>query len=224
MPGRALIDKRPYLLASIAAALAFYGLRYAAVAGLWLIPVKGAAVGLLAVYALLDGGGRDRRLLAAMLAVAALGDMAFEIDVGAAVLLFFAYQVIAISLYLRHPREHPAPSQQAAAVALLLLTPLLFWLLPADRAAAWPAGLYGLALGGMASCAWMSAFPRYRVGVGAVLVLAADLLVIAGMGPLMGQALPEALIWPLYYLGQLLIALGAVQTLRRRHGAVITNV
>ena len=65
----------------------------------------------------------------------------------------------------------------------------------------------------------MSAFPRYRVGIGAVLFLASDLLLIAGRGPLEGQALPDALIWPLYYAGQFLIAVGAVQTFNRRSAA-----
>ena len=97
----------------------------------------------------------------------------------------------------------------------MLLTPVLAWLLPADRAGAWSTALYGLALGAMAACAWMSAFPRYRVGIGAALFLASDLLLIAGTGPLMGDALPDVLVWPLYYVGQFLIAVGVVQTLRR---------
>jgi uncharacterized membrane protein YhhN len=114
---------------------------------------------------------------------------------------------------------HTTATQKAAAVAMLLLTPVLAWLLPADRTLAIPLALYGLAVGGMASCAWMSAFPRYRVGIGAVLVLAYNLLVIAGLGPLMGRQLPEAIAWPLYYVGQLLITVGVVQTLRSNNAA-----
>ena len=216
MPRQALIEKRPLLVASIATAIAFYALRLSILPELWLIPLKGAACALLALYAWLDGGGRDSRLLALMMAVAALGDIAIEIDFNVGVLLFFLYHAIAITLYLRHPREHATPTQKAAAVAMLLLTPLLAWLLPTDRALAWPTGIYGLALGGMAACAWMSAFPRHRVGIGAALFLASDLLLIAGQGPLMGQGLADALVWPLYYVGQFLIAVGVVQTLRRR--------
>jgi hypothetical protein len=223
MAHHALIDKRPFLLASMAAAIAFYALRLSTMPEIWLIPVKGAAVGLLALYALLRGSGRDGKLLAAMMAVAALADMAMEIDRGAAALLFFTYHVIAIALYLGHTREQPTGSQRAAAVAMLLLTPLVAYLLPADRAEAWPTAIYGLALGGMAACAWMSSFPRYRVGVGAVLFLASDLLIFADSGPLMGEALPQLLIWPLYYLGQLLIAVGIVQTLRHRHPATYSK-
>jgi uncharacterized membrane protein YhhN len=219
MTRRALIEKRPWLVASVIAAVAYYLLRASTVPEIWLIPLKGAACALLALYALLHGGGRDGRFLVAMLAAAALGDMAIEFDLGAGALLFFVYHLIAISLYLRHPREQATATQKAAAVAMLLLTPVLAWLLPADRALAWTTGVYGLALGGMAACAWMSAFPRYRVGVGAALFLASDVLLLAGRGPLMGHPLPDALVWPLYYLGQFLIAVGVVQTLRRRSPA-----
>ena len=44
MPRRALAEKRPLLLASIAAALAFYYLRWGPWPELYLIPLKGAAV------------------------------------------------------------------------------------------------------------------------------------------------------------------------------------
>ena len=141
--------------------------------------------------------------------------MAIEWDFIAGAIFFFGYHMIAIALYLRHPREAASGSQKTAAVAMLLATPAIFWLLPADRAMAWPTALYGLALGGMAACAWLSAFSRYRVGVGAVLFLVSDLLIVAGMGPLMGERLHQWLIWPLYYLGQLLICLGVIDRLRR---------
>ena len=219
MPRRTLAEKRPLLLASMAAALAYFALRQSPVVPeMWLIPLKGAAVGLLAFYAFVRFRDADARILGAMFVLASLGDMAIEIDQMAGAILFFGYHMVAIGLYLRHPRENPRASQKAAAVAMLLLTPAIFWLLPADRADAWPTALYGLALGGMAACAWLSAFSRYRVGIGAVLFLVSDLLIVAGMGPLMGERLHQWLIWPLYYLGQLLICLGVVERLRRTEG------
>lgn len=214
---RALIDKRPILLASMAAALAFYVLRQSPVVPeMWLIPLKGSAVGLLALYAFVRLRGSDARILGAMFVLAALGDMAIEWDFMAGAALFFGYHVLAIALYLRHRREDARASQKAAAVSMLVLTPAIFWLLPAERADAWQAAVYGLALGAMAGCAWMSAFSRYRVGIGAVLFLVSDLLIVAGMGPLMGERLHQWLIWPLYYLGQFLICLGVAQRLRRQ--------
>ena len=216
MAGRALAEKRPILLASMAAALAFYVLRQSPVVPeMWLIPLKGSAVGLLALYAFVRFRLTDTRILGAMFVLAALGDMAIEWNFRAGAVPFFGYHVIAIALYLRHPREAASGSQKAAAVVMLLATPAIFWLLPADRALAWPTALYGLALGGMAACAWLSAFSRYRVGIGAVLFLVSDLLIVAGMGPLMGERLHQWLIWPMYYLGQLLICLGVIHRLRR---------
>ena len=217
MANRALIEKRPMLLASLLAATAFCALRLTAIPEIWLIALPGLATGFLALYAWFQKAGRDGGYLVAMMAVAAVRDVMFQVDLAVSALIFFVYHMLAMSLYLRHPREHTTATQKATALAMLLLTPVLAWLLPADRAIAPPLGLYGLALGGMASCAWMSAFPRYRVGIGAALVLASSLLVIAGIGPLMGQQL--ALAWPLYYVGQLLITVGVVQTLRRRNPA-----
>src|SRR5690606_1861157 len=199
----------------MAVALAYYVLRQSPmVPEMWLIPLKGGAVGLLALYAFVRFRESDARMLGSMFVLAALGDMAIEWDFMAGAILFFGYHMVAIALYLRHPREAASASQKGAAVAMLLLTPAIFWLLPAERGDAWPTALYGLALGGMAACAWLSAFSRYRVGVGAVLFLVSDLLIVAGMGPLMGEPLHQWLIWPLYYVGQLLIALGVAQRLQ----------
>jgi hypothetical protein len=219
MTKRALIEKRPMLVVSLAAAIAFCALRLTAIPEIWLIALPGLATGFLALYAWLQKAGRDGSQLAAMMAVAAVRDVAFQLDLAVSALVFFLYHMIAMALYLRHPRAHTTATQKATALAMLLLTPALAWLLPADRTLAPILALYGLALGGMASCAWMSAFPRYRVGIGAALLLASDLIVIAGLGPLMGQQLPNAIAWPLYYVGQLLITIGVVQTLRRRSAA-----
>jgi uncharacterized membrane protein YhhN len=214
--GRALAEKRPYLLASIAAALAFYIVRWGSFPELYLVPVKGASVALLAVYLRMRHSSPDARLMSWAFAAAALGDMALEIDRTAAALPFFASHMIALCVYLRNRRESLAPTQKHAVAAMLLLTPLIAWLLPVDRSLATTAALYALALGAMAAAAWGSTFPRYRVGAGAVLFLLSHLLLIAEMGPLQGNKIPQIAVWPLYYLGQLLIATGIAQTLRKR--------
>ena len=218
MPRRALAEKRPLLLASIAAALAFYYLRWGPWPELYLIPLKGAAVGLLALYLWQRHSSPDARLLAWAFGAAALGDMALEIETDRLIggLLFFAYHVMAMGVYLRNRRPRLARSQKAAVVAMLLLTPVIAWLLPADRAEAANIGIYPLALGAMAASAWASVFPRYRVGAGAVLFLLSDLLLFVEMGPLQGSLVSAVLVWPIYYLGQLLIAVGVAQSLRKR--------
>ena len=86
----------------------------------------------------------------------------------------------------------------------------------ADRSQAASVSLYALALGAMAASAWASVFPRYRVGAGAALFVVSDLLLFAEMGPLQASVVPQVMVWPLYYLAQFLIAVGIVQTLRKR--------
>ena len=224
MPTPALIERRPWLLASLVAGISFYFVKDGALAGLFKVAWKGAGVALLAVYALIRAPGTDGKMLAAVMAFGAAGDMAIEISLEAGASCFFVGHVIAIALYARHRRTSLTPTQKATAVALLLGTPLIAFLLPTDRSAAPGVALYALALGGMAAAAWSSAFPRYRVGLGAVLFVVSDLLIFARMGPLSASPLPDLLIWPLYYLGQFLICTGAVRYLRERPDEVITSV
>lgn len=206
---------RLLLLASVVAAAGFYFGQETGFPSTALIAWKGGAVGLLAAYALQWRTIADFRLLALVMALSALGDMVLEVQFQLGGLCFLASHIAAISLYLRHRRFALTQSQKIAGVALLILTPAIAFLLPADRVLASNAALYALALGGMASAAWLSRFPRYRVGLGAVLFVVSDLLVFAEMGPLAGSTLPGLLIWPTYYAGQFLICTGVASPLRR---------
>lgn len=215
MSKHALNEKRPLLLASIAAAIAFYWFRDAAIPEMFLVALKGSAVALLAIYAYLRHAHSDARVLTWMLGLGALGDVAIEYDFTIGGLCFFLAHIFGLNLFLRHRRQSLTSSQKGAAVALLVLTPLIAWTLPADRAAASGVALYALTLGGMAASAWVSTFPRYRVGLGAVLFVASDLLIFAELGPLAESPIPYLAIWPLYYLGQFLICIGVIQSLRK---------
>ena len=216
MSRHALYEKRPLLLASIAAAAAYFYLRDAEFPEIYAVAIKGAAVALLAAYAFLRHSGPDAKLLTWVLGLSAAGDVAIEYSREIGGLVFFASHVFAITLYLRHRRAELSPTQKAAAACLLILTPIIAFFLPADRAAASQVALYALALGGMAASAWASAFPRYRVGSGALLFVVSDLLIFAGMGPLAESEIPHVFVWPTYYLGQLLICIGVMQALRKR--------
>ncbi len=99
MPRRALYEKRPFLVASIAAAAGYFYLRDADFPEIFSVALKGAAVGLLALYAYLRHSGADARLLAWVLGLAALGDIALEYDEQIGGLLFFACHIFAITLY-----------------------------------------------------------------------------------------------------------------------------
>jgi uncharacterized membrane protein YhhN len=215
MAKQALIEQRPWLLASIAAATAYYFLKDNPVGeGTWGMLLKGAGVGLLALYAMLrvprDRRGLDGWLLVLALALASVGDMAIEnwFTVGGA--FFAAAHCVAVALYLRNPRARHSPSQKMLSLALLVGTPLVSFLLSGKVEIAIYAGFLGM----MAATAWYSRFPRYRVGTGAVLFVISDWLIFSRGGPIDLGVLPDLLIWPLYYAGQVMIATGIVQCLR----------
>ena len=92
---------------------------------------------------------------------------------------------------------------------------LVAFLLPSDRAGAPGVALYALGLSLMAAFAWTSRFPRYRVGLGALMFLVSDLLIFARSGPLAHAAWIGFSIWGLYYAGQALICLGVTGTLAK---------
>ena len=210
MPKRALLEHRPWLLLAIAAALAFYFLRDNPIGEVWLIGLKGAGVACLAIYAARRGPGTDGSILAAVMMFSALGDMGIEFNFVIGGALFACSHAVAIWLYLRNPREHHSPSQMALAAALLVGAPLVSWFLSGDIMVT----LYSLALGAMAAAAWISRFPRYRVGIGAVLFVISDWLIFSELCTFDLGVLPSYLIWPLYFAGQFMIATGVVQTLR----------
>lgn len=210
MPRRALIEKRPWLLASLLAATVYYVVRGDTLPDLYEWALKGAGVAFLAVYAFKHGKTGDSRAIAAVMAFGALGDILIEYRLEAGAASFLAGHVVAIALYLRRRREQLALSQTALALVMLCAIPVIAYFLPADRSAAWPVFGYSLALAGMTASAWTSRFNRYRVGIGGVLFAVSDLLIFARMGPLAGSMVPDVLIWPLYYFGQFLICVGVV--------------
>ena len=171
---------------------------------------KGAGVALLAAYAALMARSRDGWLIAAVMALGALGDVLLDINFKLGAGSFAVGHIVAIALYLRNRRTAATRSQRALGAVLVIATPLIAWLL--TRAP--DATGYATLLGPMAATAWTSRFPRYRTGLGAVLFVASDLLIFARMGSLAGSAAASIAVWALYYGGQLLITLGVTQTLR----------
>ncbi len=217
MPKRALAEKRPFLLFSVVAALAFYYLQATNLPEMYLIPIKGFAVGFLAIYAYLRHQSGDSHRLALALAVAAMADMAIEMDLRVGAAVFFVFHMLAVSVFMNHSRGKLHGRDQWAFLAILILPPLIGYFLPYDRSIAWAVAIYAVALGLMAASAWMSDFPKMRVAAGALLFVLSDLLIFAELGPLSGSAVPEYLVWPIYYLGQFLITIGVVTTLRKRN-------
>lgn len=210
MPKRALIEKRPWLVASLLAGVSYWLAAKGHVPGLWLILWKGAGVALLATYAWAHHPSRSAHLIALVMALGALGDMVLEVNFTGGAIAFLLGHLAAISLYVKFRRTQSSGSQNVAAVTTLVAVPLISYQLTGRPEVA----LYALSLGGMAAAAWLSSFPRYRVGIGAMMFVASDLLIFARMGPLEGNAIPGLLIWPLYYFGQFLICTGVITSLR----------
>jgi uncharacterized membrane protein YhhN len=182
---------------------------------------KGLGVALLAVHAALNAQNLGKRrldgwLLVAVMAFGALGDVllgAAGLTVGA--LGFLAGHLAAIGLYWRNRRPTPSRSQLALAVVLVPAVVTIAFLLPVDRAGAPGVAVYSLGLALMASTAWLSRFPRYRVGIGALMFVVSDLIIFGRGGPWPDNFATGLAVWGLYYLGQLLICVGVVGTLQK---------
>ncbi|QJB68197.1 lysoplasmalogenase family protein [Parasphingorhabdus halotolerans] len=215
----AIIDSRPYLMLSLLFGISYYFVSDAQIPGTYLMLWKGAAVGFLAVYAFARLHRIDGKMLGIIMALGALGDMVIEFDqiFGAAV--FIVGHIVAIIFYARYRRHKLAFSQKLFAILLVPISALIAFAMPDDRSMALAGAAYCVFAAAMAAMAWTSRFPRYRVGVGAVMFVVSDLLIISRMGPLETSMVPDLLIWPLYYIGQFLIATGVVQTLRHEMAA-----
>ena len=210
MPRRALVDHRPWLLAGVIAAVAYYFLQGSIKVEPIEIAIKGMGVGFLAIYALRRAPGVDGTILTIALALSALADMALELWFEAGGALFAVSHVAAIVLYMRNRRDGASLSQRLLGLALIIMVPAFSYVLSNDPLI----GVYAITLGAMAATAWTSRFPRYRVGIGALLFVVSDWLIFSRMGPFDLGDLPDLLVWPLYFAGQLMIATGVVQSLR----------
>ncbi len=217
---KALAESRPFLLLSLFFGISYFLVKDSSMPGLYQMVWKGAAVGFLALYAWARHKGQDGWLITGVMALGSVGDMLIELDLIWGAIAFLAGHLVAIWLYARHRRAQLAVSQRGLALVMLIAVPVISYLLPSDRTGAPGIALYATGLAAMAAMAWTSSFPRYRVGLGAVLFVLSDLLIFARIGPLANSPMPDLLIWPLYYAGQLLICTGVAQTLRNFAGEV----
>lgn len=180
---------------------------------------KGTGVGLLALWAAAHARSTDGWLIAAVLALGATGDVLLDaagLTVGA--VAFLAGHLVAIALYLRNRCPTPTDNQRLLGWSLAPLTVAAAFAMTHTVGVA----IYSAALGVMAATAWTSRFPRRRVGIGAILFVASDLLIFSRAGPLAGSFVPTLLVWPLYFAGQALIAVGVVEGLDRRRADPIS--
>jgi len=203
----------------ILAASVICGVSYMASWNLGLSPVagmvwKGSGVALLAVWAALSARNRAGWEITAIMGFGALGDVLLEaMGMIPGALAFLVGHRFAIGLYQRYRRPRLTRSQIALAIVLIPTVTLAAFLLPAARSSAPGIAVYALVLSLMAATAWTSRFPRYQVGLGALMFVVSDLLIFARSGPLQGAAWVGFGVWILYYFGQVLICRGVVNTL-----------
>ncbi len=219
---RAFAESRPFLLLSLFFGISYYFLFVLnapevadPIKMLW----KGAGVGFLAVFAMVRLHRRDGKMLGGIMALGAVGDILIELDLIWGAIAFALGHVLAIGFYARFRRHRLAFSQKLFAILLVPAVVFIAWAIPFNRADAAGFAFYSLLLSGMAAMAWTSRFSRYRVGLGAMMFVASDLLIFSRTGPLETSIIPDLLIWPLYYFGQFLIATGVVATLRHEMAA-----
>jgi uncharacterized membrane protein YhhN len=215
----AFAESRPFLLLSLLFGISYFFVSDSNIPGVYLMAWKGAGVGFLAIYALIRLHRLDGKIVGAIMALGAIGDMALEYDLILGAGAFMAGHLLAIIFYSRFRRHKLAFSQKVFAIILVPLSVFIAWTLPSDRSEALGISVYCLSVAAMAAMAWTSRFSRFQVGAGAILFLISDLLIFARMGPLETSIIPEMLIWPLYYFGQFMIATGIVATLRHEMAA-----
>lgn len=172
---------------------------------------RGSGVGFLALYAALWATGRDGWLLTAVMALGAAGDVLlglYGLTAGGA--MFLAGHLVAIGLYLKNRRAALSRGDIASAAILVPLVAVAAFRLTLNPGVA----AYAVSLGAMVATAQISRFPRGWVGLGAILFMASDLLLLARGGMLGGASWVGTPIWSLYFAGQAMICTGVVRTLR----------
>lgn len=180
--------------------------------------LKGAGVALLAAVAALTARALDGRMLAAVMAAGATGDVLLNLPGGfaAGAAAFAVGHAVAIALYWRN-RQRAAPAWCWLAAGALLglgaLGPMALLPVGVERSAV---TVYALLLCAMAAAALLS---RFRLaGLGAVMFVVSDTMIGARLGNLAGGFLWGLGIWYLYYFGQLLIFTGVRSGIEMERG------
>ena len=147
----AFAESRPFLLLSLLFGISYFFVMDSNIPGVYLIAWKGAGVGFLAVYALVRLHRLDGKIVGAIMALGAIGDMALEYDLFLGAGAFMAGHGLAILFYSRFRRHKLGFSQKVFAILLVPLSVLIAWTLPADRADAAGVAVYCLSVAVMAA-------------------------------------------------------------------------
>ncbi len=179
------------------------------------IAIKGSGVALVALWCAVQARNIDGWLITATMALGAVGDVLIEWRLEAGAVAFMIAHSVAIWLYLRK-REPRIFALRDGRALLVVPACVIMAIIVVPGGAAPGVAVYALFVATMAAVAWTSRFPHNFTGIGAMMFLVSDMLIFARMGPLSHSFLPDLLVWPLYFAGQMLIAHGVVITLRMR--------
>lgn len=205
----------PLFTAALIAGISYYANYWLEAGGTAAVAWKGAGVALLALWARGKAVNSDGRMIGAVLALGALGDVLLEVQgLVAGAVAFLAGHFLASYLYLRNRR---VPHAQWIAPPVAAAVAVLAWYVFRTQPDPVLLGLYVFGLALMTASAALSRL-GILVAVGALLFFASDWLIFLRMGPLAGSPVPHLLIWPTYFGGQALIAWGAVHALRGEKG------
>jgi uncharacterized membrane protein YhhN len=173
---------------------------------------KGAGVGLLAFWARGKAANGDGRMLGAVLALGALGDVLIEAQgLAAGGLAFLAGHFLGAYLYLRHKR---VPAAQWIAPPVAMGAALLAWWIFRGSYQVELLAFYVFGLALMTASAMLSRLGML-VALGAVLFFVSDWLIFLNEGRMLPPLVAQLLVWPTYFIGQALIAWGGVRALNR---------
>ena len=189
---------------------------------LWPVIVKGSAVGLLAVFVLMNLQSINHLLLFLALAASVGGDVLLEVPHESSftrgLTSFLVAHIMFILLYAKNrmlAEDITALRVRIAALMWALAAVSAYFLYPYLGEMAMPVITYSVVLAAMATTALFSKFPVKLVGVGALLFVLSD----AVLGARQFGTVPEYtsyIVWAAYYLAQLLMTLGVILTDERR--------
>jgi hypothetical protein len=205
MPHPALIEQRPWLIAAIIAAAAYNFLQYTIVPQTYLILFEFLPFALLTNYVLARHRSADANLLALILLLEGVGAAFYDVFDYQATAFTMAGTVVGIGLFLHHLQDDLSSPGKWGPALILFVAPTALSFVSGISHGISPA-FQGLALGGMAATAWISTYPRERVGIGAVMVMAASVIALQSPG--------HWLSWPLFFIGYLVLATGITRDLR----------
>lgn len=206
----------PLFAAALVAGISYYANYWLNVQGTPAVVWKGAGVGLLALWARSTAVNSEGRMIGAVLALGALGDVLLEVmGMAAGGLAFLAGHFLASYLYLRNSR---VPAAHWIAPPIAMAVALFAWWMFRGGYQVELLAFYMFGLSLMTASAMLSRLGTL-VAAGALLFFVSDWLIFLREGKMIAPEISHLLVWPTYFGGQALIAWGAVHAFRGEKAA-----